>query len=767
MKHSLLFRTLFVLIGVVSLRAQPELEVFPFVGKPGQAFNTPTDGVGAAAAFSLPSAIAVARSGDLYIGDTYNQRVCKVTPAGVVTTLASGATSGGLLKNPIGLAIDEATGELYVADWGSAAILKISPQGAVSLVAGARVNGYLDGDGDIARFNYPRGVAVLGDYLYVTDSLNHVIRRIHKGTRVVSTFAGAAGTSGLASGLASLARFNQPWAIAVDPTAIGGGLVISDWANGAIRRLSVGGFAGIVATGLAQPEGVAVDASGAILASNTRLHTISRVAEDGTVTTLAGTPGESGLVNGPALAARFNSPSGIAVDASGRIYVADTANAVFRSIVRPAPLVVTGTLAAVSVAPGGVAEFGPVTYTSPVAPAFQWFKDGAPIAGATGPTLRITPVQFADAGTYSLSLTTAYGTYTTAAVALVVHAPPSVASLPASQTLTGSGGTTLTAQVSGSGPFTYQWLRGGVPLAGATGPTFTATLPGLYAVEVSNAYGRTVSSVATLYPAKRLINLAARGVVRGTAQTMIGGLSVSSDDGRDKTFLIRAVGPGLAAFGVADALSRPSLTVFRGTTPIAGNVGWGTGNAEQIAAAAREVGAFALTAGSADAALHATLAPGNYTLEVSGLNGAEGSALLEVYELAADLGRLVNLSTRGTVTDSQPLTAGIVVRGSTSARVLIRAIGPGLTPFGVTAALATPRLTVYAGSIQIGANAGWDTAAGADQIAAAATATGAFPLAAGSQDAALILTLAPGSYTAEIASRGGSGTALVEVYEVP
>ncbi|HEY1110933.1 MAG TPA: hypothetical protein VGE76_19925, partial [Opitutaceae bacterium] len=267
MKFPLLLRALIVLIGVTSLHAQPELEVFPFVGKPGQAFNTPTDGVGAAAAFSLPSAIAVARSGDIYIGDTYNQRVCKVTPAGVVTTLASGGTSGGLLKNPIGLAIDEATSELYVADWGSAAILKISPQGAVSLVAGARVNGYLDGDGDIARFNYPRGVAVLGDYLYVTDSLNHVIRRIHKGTRVVTTFAGAGGTSGLASGLASLARFNQPWAIAVDPTAIGGGLVISDWANGAIRRLSVGGFAGIVATGLAQPEGVAVDASGVIYVS--------------------------------------------------------------------------------------------------------------------------------------------------------------------------------------------------------------------------------------------------------------------------------------------------------------------------------------------------------------------------------------------------------------------------------------------------------------------------------------------------------------------
>lgn len=770
MKLSILFRGLIILASLVSLRAQPEgtLDVFTLAGKPGQAFNTPTDGQGNAAGFSLPAGVAVARSGDLYVCDSYNQRVCKITPAGLVTTIASGATTDGLLRNPTGITIDDATGELYVADWGTSIILKISPQGVVTIVAGTRnVSGYLDAIAENARFSSPRGVALLGEHIYVTDSGNHVIRRIHKVTREVTTHAGAAGQSGNVSGLTSTARFSSPWGIATDPSAIGGAVVVTDYGNGSVRRVFAYGLVSTVATGFSQPAGVAVDATGALHVADTFNHTIRKVAPDGAISTVAGRIGEAGLVDGPALSALFRSPNAVAVDSGGRIYVADTGNAVFRVIVRAAPLVVTGTLAQVSVEPGGVAEFGPIAYTSPVAPTFQWLKNGTAISGATNATLRISPVQLADAGAYSLRLTTAYGTETTNAANLIVRAPPAIAGLPASRTLTGTEGTTLSAQTTGTGPFSYQWFRGGVPLAGSTGPSFTATQSGLYTVEVTNAFGRTVSTAVPVYPAKRLVNLSARGTVRGATQTMIGGLSVSSDDGRDKTFLIRAVGPALAAFGVTDALARPSLTVFRGSTPIAGNTGWSTGDAERIAAAAREVGAFALTAGSADAALQATLAPGNYTLEVSGLNSAEGSALLEVYELTADLGRLVNLSTRGNVTENQPLTAGIVVRGSASVKLLIRAVGPGLTPFGVTHALPAPRLNLYAGSIQTGTNSGWSTAANSNEIAAAAAATGAFALTPGSQDSALLLTLAPGAYTAEIASRGGSGTALVEVYEVP
>lgn len=770
MKLPPFFRGLLALLALASLRAQPEgtRHVFTLAGKPGQAFNPPSDGVGGAAGFSLPAGVAVARSGDIFFCDSYNQRVCKITLAGVVTTIASGATTGGLVQNPTGIAVDEATGDLYVADWGTSTIQRISPQGAASIIAGARASsGYLDGDGELARFNYPRGVALLGDYIYVTDSGNHVIRRIHKTTRIVSTLAGAAGSPGLAAGLGSIARFSQPWGIAIDPTAVGGGMVVTDAGNGAIRRVTAGGFAGILTTGLVQPTGIAADATGTLYVANTYAHTVDKVTEDGRLSTLAGTRGEAGLVDGPGPSARFNRPNGLAVDSSGRIFVADTGNAVFRVIVQPAPVVISGSLAPASAEPGGAAELGPVAYTSPVAPTFQWLKDGAPIAGATGPTLRIFPVQAADAGEYTLRLTTAFGTQSTNAASLVVRTAPVLSALPSAQTLTATDGTRLIVHASGSGPLAYQWYRGGVPLAGATFPVFTATLSGLYTVEVSNAFGRTRSTAIAVLPAKRLVNLSARGVVRGTAQTMIGGLAVFSEDGRDKTFLIRAVGPGLAAFGVTSNLPHPSLTVFRGTVPIAGNTQWSTGDAERIAAAAREVGAFALNAGSADAALHATLAPGSYTLEVSGLNGAEGSALLEVYELASDLGRLVNLSTRGTVAEGRPLTAGIVVRGSAPAKLLIRAVGPGLAPFGVTDALSSPRLTLYSGSVQTHTNAGWNTATSAAEIATAAAAAGAFALAPGSQDAALLLTLPPGSYTAEITTRGGSGTALVEVYEVP
>jgi hypothetical protein len=201
---------------------------------------------------------------------------------------------------------------------------------------------------------------------------------------------------------------------------------------------------------------------------------------------------------------------------------------------------------------------------------------------------------------------------------------------------------------------------------------------------------------------------------------------------------------------------------------------WGRGaDAAAVAATATRVGAFALAGNSRDAALVLTLTPGAYTAVVSGQGGASGGSLVEVYD-ASDATvspgqRIINISTRAVAGSSDAaLIAGFVINGVVPKRVLIRGVGPGLVPFGVTGVLARPRVAVYSSDTLIAENAGWSTSADATGIAQASAQVGAFALAPGSADAALIIYLAPGSYTAQVSGTGAaSGVALVELYELP
>jgi hypothetical protein len=167
----------------------------------------------------------------------------------------------------------------------------------------------------------------------------------------------------------------------------------------------------------------------------------------------------------------------------------------------------------------------------------------------------------------------------------------------------------------------------------------------------------------------------------------------------------------------------------------------------------------------------ATLAPGAYTASVSNSDGRAGIALVEVYDLSGGTNaqRLTNVSTRALAgTGENTLISGVVVSGTAPKRVLIRAAGPALTAFGVSGALSRPQLTLLSGASVIATNAGWSTSGDAAAIAEATARTGAFPFAASSADAALIISLAPGAYTAQITGAGGTtGVALLEIYEVP
>ena len=279
------------------------------------------------------------------------------------------------------------------------------------------------------------------------------------------------------------------------------------------------------------------------------------------------------------------------------------------------------------------------------------------------------------------------------------------------------------------------------------------------------------SETAPTAPEQRLVNNSTRARAGSGDQVAIAGFVITGEE--SKPVLIRAVGPSLAGFGVSGAVAAPVLELFQSghATALARNTGWSTGgSAPTLAAAAARVGAFALDPGTADAALLTTLAPGAYSAVISSADARTGVGLVEVYDLSgAVLGqRISNLSVRAYAgADADTLIVGVVVQGTVPQRLLIRAVGPGLTPFGVTGVLAQPRLAVFSGAAEVARNLGWSTSPDAAGITQAGLAAGAFPLASNSADSALLINLAPGAYTAQVAGVGGAtGVALVEVYEV-
>jgi len=262
----------------------------------------------------------------------------------------------------------------------------------------------------------------------------------------------------------------------------------------------------------------------------------------------------------------------------------------------------------------------------------------------------------------------------------------------------------------------------------------------------------------------RLVNIATRAAVGGTAGTPIPGFVLSGPGA--KPIVVRAIGPTLGGFGVSGVLADPRLGLVSGVATSVTNDNWNAADAAAMTAA----GGFALTAGSKDAALVANLDAGTYSAPVTATDGGSGIALVEVYDGAPGSGpSIVNASTRAFVgTGTSVLIPGFVVGGTGTLRLLVRAVGPTLGTLGVPDAVGDPTITLFSGPTALATNDNWSTAANAVEVATVAAAVGAFALPAGSRDAALLVTLSPGSYSAVISGVGNTtGTALVELYVVP
>ncbi len=302
------------------------------------------EGTGTSARFYQPTGLAFDADGNMYVADSQNHRIRKITPAGVVSTFAGSGTAGfadgsgtaAQFESPFGVAVDVA-GNVYVADTYNHRIRKINPAGVVSTLAGNGSYGYADGGGAASKFYVPKGVAVdLAGNVYVADENNNRIRKITS-TGTVTTLAGS--TGGSTDGDVSVALFQGPRGITIDAD---GNLYISD--SHRIRKITPGGIVSTLAgstQGITDsdgsaarfniPTGLAVDADGNVYVADDGNERIRKVTPTGTVTTVAGffAPG---FTDGFGEDAAFSSPTGIALDGSGHIFVADRHNHSIRKI---------------------------------------------------------------------------------------------------------------------------------------------------------------------------------------------------------------------------------------------------------------------------------------------------------------------------------------------------------------------------------------------------------------------------------------------------
>jgi sugar lactone lactonase YvrE len=587
------------------------------------------NGQGTAALFNSPSGIALDGSGNLYVADSGSGTIRKITPTGLVTTFAGSAGKVGSQDGtgasaqfgfPDAVAVD-GNGNLYVSDSEFNTIRKITPAGVVTTFAGTPgITGDANGVGSAAQFNKPAGVGVDGNgNVYVADSGNQTIRKITS-SGTVTTLAGTAGVSGTANGSGASALFNGPDGIACDSA---GNVYVSEATN-TIRRITpagvvsaIAGDPGVVGSsdGAAsgalfyQPASLALDQVGNLYVADTFNSVIRMVTPGGMVTTLAGRVVTEGSADGTGATALFNQPTGIAVGASGIVFVADTNNNTIRS----------GSAAPPGSSPPRLIN---ISTRAQVGSGSNLLIPGFVIRGPGMETLLIRAVgpslgEFNVTGLLDAPVLTVFDSTQTVIASNA-----------------GWGNSFTSPQIVAA-----EASVGAFPLGdNTTDCAVIITVPaGNYTAQVSSGDGTTGVALAEVYEMKstgtRLVNISTRAQVGTGGNVLIPGFVISGSG--TENLLLRADGPSLTQFQVNGVLAQPVLRVADTSMNVFdADTGWSTNlNAADIAAAAAAVGAFDLPQDSADSATLITLSPGTYTMEVSGVNDTTGVALAEVYEL--------------------------------------------------------------------------------------------------------------------------------------
>ncbi|WP_334319668.1 polysaccharide lyase family protein [Termitidicoccus mucosus] len=386
------------------------------------AANTPgaTNGASTAARFDSPNGAAADANGNLYIADTDNNAIRKIATDGAVTTFATGFNA------PTAIVIDSAGAALYVADTGNNVIKKIDV--ATSTVSTLTLTGLA------AQLDAPHGLAIdASGNLYVADTGSHTIRKIVTSNGATTILAGTANIQGAANGVGTAARFHMPMGLTIN--AAGTYLYVADTGNSTIRRITLASVLVETITGLAgdtgstdglaadarfnTPQAIAIDATGNLYITDTGNHTIRKIdAATGIVTTIAGTSGSSGSQDGLGGQSTLNSPAGIAIDETGEIYVLDTGSHTVR-VLQVGPVITTSP-AGQTVTAGASVTLKTEASGAP-APAWQWYKNNAPVASATNATLAFTPSQTTDTGSYHAIATNPMGSAKSNAATLTVN----------------------------------------------------------------------------------------------------------------------------------------------------------------------------------------------------------------------------------------------------------------------------------------------------------------------------------------------------------
>jgi|CZKI01.1.fsa_nt_gi sugar lactone lactonase YvrE len=814
-------------------KVSPNQVVTTLAGEAGVPGNA--DGVGTAAQFSTPCGVAVDRYGNVYVADTGNNTIRKITAAGVVTTLAGtaglagsadGNASRALFWHPSAVAID-GSGNLFVADSNNNKIREISPQGTVTTVAGSSGNnaGDADGTGPSALLNTPEGIAVGPDGgVYIVDTDNETIR---KGAASAPTIGTAPVTQSVAVGstvnfsvaASSVTPVSYQWSFNGSPIA---GATAPAYTTRPLQLSDQGLYSAAVSNGSATSVATA-SLSETFPHGPTYLFdnwTPSTPLPTGTSEVAAAFDGGNFVVVGLDGTA-FYSPDGVNWTASAsngpRGQTWGELNAIVSVLGRNMLVAVGNGGAVVTYASGtydgtlqasgstsiltGIAlgnqtlvavGYGGTCIRSGLT-ASGWkqvsagtaqnlnaiaYGNGRFVAVGLGGTVVTSP----DGSTWSVqqlgSTEDLYGVAYGTRGFVAVGADGSIFASPDGKLWAPQASPTPNVLVHvgyGYGTFVAVGLQGTVLTSSDEGETWTGRESGTTArldgiapgkgIFVLTGTGGVEVSSGGAQPS-RLANLSSRSTVGTDANILIAGFIVGGTG--SKQVVLRGIGPTLGDFGVAGALMQPTLSLVNsGGSMLGTNSTWGGG--VTLSQAFTQVGAFALPATSADAAMLVTLGGGAYTSQVSGLSATTGVGLAEIYD--ADSGtstsRLVNLSSRASVgTAGNILIAGFVITGNTPETVLIRGIGPTLGQFGVSGALATPQLVLYdSNNDALQSNGGWG---GSQVLAQTFAQVGAFPLNADSADAAILVTLPPGAYTAEVTGvNGAMGVGLAEIYEVP